>query len=569
MESLSHHQVVVLFLALGIMLGAARLLGELAHRFRQPSVLGELIAGVLIGPTILGNLAPGVSEFLFPSQGPNAIAISAITTLAAVLFLLVAGMEVDLSIARRQGKVAPRVSLAGILVSFSTGLSVAWFLPEYLGRHEGADPVIFALFFATALSISALPVIAKTLMDLDLYRSDLGMIIISAAIVDDLVGWLVFAVILGLMGGTYAGAGAIAGTVLMTLLFAGAMLTVGRALIHRAWPVVQAYTRWPGGVLGFALVIALFGAAAAEWIGIHAIFGSFLAGVAIGDSSHLRERTRVTIEHFVSFIFAPVFFASIGLRVDFLAHFNLPLVVLVLAIACTCKLLGAMLGARWGGLPAREAWAVGFAMNSRGAMEIILGLLALEAGIIGQDLFVALVVMAIATSMMSGPMMRFVLKSAHRRKLQDVLSAKLFLANIQGTTPREVILEMTTLAGEAAGLDAHALDEAVWARESLMSTGIGNGVALPHARIPGLRAPFVAVGISQVGIDFDAPDDKFAQVIFLILTPEEDAGAQLEIAADIARLFRNPNMLNLLSRSTKFTNFLGYVRSEEGEASEH
>lgn len=562
MESMSHQHVVVLFLALGLLLGVARILGELAHHCRQPAVLGELLAGVLLGPTILGNLAPGVSAYVFPTHGPNAIALSAITTLAVVLFLLVAGMEVDLSIVRRQGRVAPRVSAVGIGFSFVIGFAVAWYFPSAMGRVAAADPFIFALFFATALSISALPVIAKTLMDLDLYRTDLGMVIVSAAIVDDLVGWMVFAVILGLMGGGAIGVGAIAATILMTLLFAGAMLTVGRMLIHRAWPFVQAYTRWPGGVLGFALVIALFGAAAAEWIGIHAIFGSFLAGVAIGDSSHLRERTRVTIEHFVSFIFAPVFFASIGLRVDFLAHFNLPLVLSVLAIACACKLLGGMLGARWGGMPARESWAIGFAMNSRGAMEIILGLLALEAGIIGPQLFVALVVMAIVTSMMSGPLMRLTLRSAKKRHLPEVLTAKLFLPDLKATTRQAAIDEMAALAAGFAGLNIADVAAAVWAREETMSTGIGNGVALPHARLEGLRAPVVVAGLSLKGIDFDAPDDQLAEVLFLMLIPHDDPGAQLELAADIARLFRHPETLLLARQARKYTDFLSLMKSE-------
>lgn len=166
------------------------------------------------------------------------------------------------------------------------------------------------------------------------------------------------------------------------------------------------------GVLSFALTLALLGAAFTEWIGIHAIFGSFIVGVAIGDSSHLHERTRETIGHFVSFIFAPVFFASIGLKLNFLIHFDFPLVVTVLTIACVCKLAGGTMGARWGGMPLREAWAVGFAMNSRGAMEIILGLLALEAGVIEQQLFVALVTMAIVTSMISGPAIRLILRPA-------------------------------------------------------------------------------------------------------------------------------------------------------------
>lgn len=409
-ENLTAENITVLFLALGVFLGTAHLLGEMARRIRQPAVFGELLAGVLLGPTVLGNIAPGFSAFLFPSSGHSAIALQAIVTLAVVLFLLMAGMEVDLSTIWRQRSLGFKIGVAGMLVPFLLGFVMAWFVPAASGRNADTDRLFFALFFATAISISALPVIAKTLMDMNLYRSELGMAIISAAIFNDLVGWIIFAVILGMMGSASGHANHFLTTITLTLVFAGAMLSIGRWWIHRSLPFLLKHTRQPGGVLGFALTLALLGAAFTEWIGIHAIFGSFLVGVAIGDSSHIQQRIRDTISNFVSFIFAPVFFASIGLKVDFMAHFDLPLVLMVLLIACVCKIPGAMLGARWGGMNKRDAWAVGFAMNSRGAMEIILGLLALNAGIIGQRLFVALVIMAIVTSMMSGPLMRVVLK---------------------------------------------------------------------------------------------------------------------------------------------------------------
>jgi Kef-type K+ transport system membrane component KefB len=561
MENLTPQNVTVLFLSLGFLLGAAWILGELAQRLRQPSVLGELLAGVLLGPTVLGSIAPKWSALLFPLQGPNAIALETITTLAVVLFLLVAGMKVVLSTVWRQGKVALRVSVSGIAFPFFLGFTAAWIVPRALGRHTDVDPLVFALFFAAALSISALPVIAKTLMDMDLYRSDLGMIVVSAAILNDLLGWIVFAVTLGLMGAMPGNNHNIALTIALTLAFAGAMLTIGRWLIHRALPFLQAYTRWPGGELSFALILALLGATVTEWIGIHAIFGAFLVGVAAGDSSHLRERTRVTIDQFVSFIFAPLFFASIGLKVNFLTHFDFSLVLTVLLIACVGKLSGGTLGARWGGMSSREAWAVGFAMNSRGAMEIILGTLALEAGIIRQSLFVALIIMAIVTSMMSGPVMRIILRPEKKRRLQDALSSKLFLRELPAFSRREAIHEMTAAACEAAGLDAQVVETAVWAREEALGTGVGNGVALPHARIDVLPKPLVVVGISDMGIDFDAPDDKLAQVIFLILTPANDPRAQLDIVSELARLFRDARMLERALRAKTFTDFLALLQA--------
>ena len=238
MQQLTAHDITVLFLSLGILLGTARLMGELAQRLHQPAVLGELLAGVLLGPTVLGTLAPAFSAFLFPAQGPSAIALNAITTLAIALFLMVAGIEVDLSTIWRQGKVGAKIGLASIAVPFLCGLAAAWLAPAALGRRPDADPLIFMLFVAIALSISALPVIAKTLMDMDLYRSDLGMVVISAAILNDLVGWIIFAVVLGMLGHADGNGNAIVMTITLTLAFSAAMLTLGRWLIHKTLPFV-------------------------------------------------------------------------------------------------------------------------------------------------------------------------------------------------------------------------------------------------------------------------------------------------------------------------------------------
>lgn len=565
MGSLSADNITVMFLALGILLGCARLLGELAQKFHQPAVLGELLAGVLLGPTVLGTIAPDLFGYLFPATGPNAIALGGITLLSVALFLLVAGLEVDLSTIGRQGKIAPWVSISGIVLPFAIGFAAAWIAPEMLGRHNGASPLIFALFLATALAISALPVIAKTLMDLDLYRTDFGMIIISAAIFDDLTGWIIFAIILGLMGTASDHSNNIVMTIVLTLAFAGFMLTAGRWLIHRTLPFLQAYSKRPGGVLSFAITLALLGAALAEWIGIHAIFGAFLVGVAVGASPHLREHTRTVLDKFVSSIFAPLFFASIGLKVNFVQHFDLALVVTIILIACVCKLAGGTIGARLGGMPKRDSWAVGFAMNARGAMEIVLGILALQAGIIDDRLFVALVVMAIFTSMISGPMIRVLLQLGKKKRLIDALSSKTFVRDIKSFSREGVIMELTESAALAAGLDQKAVYKAVWEREAALPTGIGKGIALPHARLAGITRPIVAIGISEAGVDFDAPDGEPAHVIFLILTHEDDPGAQLEISSEIAHLFREHDLTPPILRTKSYTEFLALLKNTLSE----
>lgn len=564
MQGLSHHEVTVLLAGLGVLLAAARLLGELARRFQLPAVFGEISAGILLGPTVLGTLAPELSNLLFPRSGGGALLLDGITTLAIVLFLLVAGMEADISTVWRQGRAVTTVGLAGILFPFATGFAAAWYLPELMGRDAATPPLLFALFIATALSISALPVIAKTLMDLDLYRSDLGMMIVAAAVFNDLVGWIIFAVILGMLGVTGSAGFSIGATIALTLIFAALMLTLVRWSIHRMLPWIQAHASWPGGQLGFTLSVALLGAAFTEWIGVHAIFGAFLVGVAMGDTPHFRERIRGVIDQFVSFFFAPLFFASIGLKVNFIAHFDPLLVAVVLIIACLGKVLGCGFGGRLAGLSHRESWAIGFGMNARGAMEIILGLLALRVGLINEPLFVALVVMAIATSLMSGPAIQHILRLKKPRRFINYLPTRA-LVRLEARTRDQAVVELAAVLGPLDGVRPETIIDAVLARERLMPTGLGSGVAVPHARLGGLSQPVVALGLSVGGIDFNAPDGKPAQFVLLILTPEDDNGAQVEILADIARTFRQREFRQAALEVTSMTEFLALVKSS-GEA---
>ncbi len=556
----------MIFLALGLLLLTARVLGEIARRFNQPAVLGELITGILLGPTVLGHLAPGAEIALFPTTGSQAEVFRGITQLGVVLFLLVVGMEVNLSAIFRQGRVAVSVSLMGMLAPFAAGYALALAAPAMLGMHAGADHQVFALFFGTAMSISALPVIAKTLMDINLFRSDLGMVVLSSAICNDLIGWIAFAVILGLAG-LHAGGGdhqigdSVLTTVGLTLLYITVALTAGRWLLHRILPWIHAHLSWPGGVLGFTLSLALLGAALMEYIGIAAIFGSFLVGVALGDSYHLRERTRAVLEQFISFFFAPLFFASIALRVDFVQNFDVVVVGTVLLIACAGKILGCAAGARWAGMAPRESWAVGMAMNSRGAMEIILGTLALGAGIIQERTFVALVVMALVTSMLAGPSILRILKRKRARRFSDHLTPRGFALALKACTNTDAIRELAALAAPITGGDALAIANAVLEREASMPTGLGNHLAVPHARLPGLAQPVVVVGLARAGIPFGAPDGEPAHIVVLLLTATDDDGAQLELLADVAATFKSLAARAQAEAVGSYTEFLALVRT--------
>lgn len=561
MASLTHHELTMFFLAIGILLACARGLGELASRYRQPAVLGEILAGILLGPTVFGTLAPEWSAALFPSEGGFPIAMDGITALAIALFLLVAGMEVDLSTVFRQGIAALSVGFVGMTVPFAVGFSSGWFLPELFGAEPSSDRLVFAMFLGTALSISALPVIIKTLIDLNLFRSDIGMLIVASAILLDLVGWNLFALVLGLAGADKGGPG-IGQTIGLTVLFVILMLTVGRWLIDLTLPWVQAHTSYPGGVLGFCLTGALLSSAFTEWVGIHAIFGAFIFGVAFGDSRHLRMQTRTTLEQFISFIFAPLFFASIGLKVNFIERFDILLVVLVLFISTVGMVVGARTGARMAGVPPRESWAVGFGMNARGAMEIILGLLALKAGIIGERLFVALVVMALVTSMTSGTALQWLLQRRRSKRFTDHLSSRGYIKALAATDRLGAIQELARAACEGTSLKHEVVAESAWQREQIASTGLTHGLAVPHARIEGILTPIIAVGVAKKGVDFDSLDGKPAQLIFLIVTPKSDMQAQLDMLADIGHTFQKPDFVERVLKSAGYTEFLALIKSE-------
>ena len=563
METIHPNTFTVLLLSLALLLGAARVFGELAQRLRQPAVVGELLAGVLLGPTVLGSVAPEVNGFLFPPSGPSALALNTITGVAVTLFLLVAGLEVDLSNVWRKGWVGLKVGVASIVIPFAAGFLAAWNLPSFFGAQTDVAPLLFALFLAIAMSISALPVIVKTLRDMDLYRSDFGVVVVSAAIFNDLVGWIVFAVLLGMIDNVADAGHGITLTVILALGFVLLVFTIGRKLIHRILPYVQAYTWWPGGEIGFVVILTLLGAAFTEWIGIHAIFGAFFIGMAVGDSPYLRRRSRYILDQFVSSVFSPIFFASIGLKVNFIAHFDGTLVVIVLVIACTCKLIGGALGAKWGRMRHREALAVGFAMNSRGAMEIILGLLALERGIIHQELFVALVITAILTSMMSGPMMQLILHPVRKARLEDSFRSGLFLPGMEAGSMKAVIEEMAAAVDRVfkGRLEPHSINWVHCAPEDVACAAVVNDVVLLAAGVDDISRPYVVTGVSTSGIGMSSQDAPRAHVVFLILSPKNDPGIRGDMVAELSLLYRDPLMIEQTLQARSFTEFLALIRT--------
>ncbi|MGA2415126.1 MAG: cation:proton antiporter [Candidatus Sulfotelmatobacter sp.] len=557
MPHLSPHDVMTMFMALATLLGCAKLAAELMQKIGQPSILGEISVGIFLGPTVLGHYRPHLYETLFPTTGPMPIVLDTVTTLGVVFFLLTAGLEIDLRSIFRQGKSALLVSIFGVAFPFAAGFLAASTFPEYMGAASsgGENILIFALFVGTALSISALPVIAKILMDLNLLRTEVGTVIISSAMFDDLVGWILFSFVLGMLhppAGSTPSAG-VKHTIVLVLAFVGLTLTLGRWLIDKILPVLQAHTTWPGGVLGFVFTLTLAGAAFTEYAGIHAVFGAFVIGIAIGESSHLRKRTSEHIHQIVTNVFAPFFFASIGLRTNFAANFHLGLSLTVIGVACVGKLVGAGWGARLGGMDKTSSLVVGLAMNARGAMEIILGILALQAGLIRETMFVALVIMALFTSLLSAPAINFLVSRRRKLTLKDTVEAKLFLPHLAAKTRLGALKEMCEVAADAVSNAPERLFRLVSERERVLASGWENELAVPYARVNGLTRPLVVVAKTE-GIDFDARDGKPARLIMLILTGDNQS--QHDLLGDASELFSHKEAVD---RAVDAKNFVELV----------
>ena len=405
MSTLSSHEMLVVFLGIAVLVGVARTLGEFVEKFGQPAVVGELLTGILLGPSIMGAVAPDLIGSLFPRTGPPATVLDGLAGLSVVLLLLLAGLEIELSYVFQQIRSALLTSLLGFVFPFTAGFAAAWLMPSMLVPADGIPRFVFALFFGTALAITGLPVIAKTLLDLNLFKSKIGLLVMTCAMILDVVGFALFSVVMGLAGDEGASYWHVVRIVGFTAAFVLLTLTLWRWALNHVIHWAHRRLKKPVGALGLVFALTLLSSSATEWIGIHAIFGAFLAGIAIGDSQHLSETARNSIKQIVMSFFAPLYFASLGLRIDFASHFDVPLVLTVMALGSMTKILGNGLGSYWSGLPLRQAAAVGFGLNAGGIMQIVFAILAFQKGVIQESLLVAFILMSVATSILSGPMM--------------------------------------------------------------------------------------------------------------------------------------------------------------------
>lgn len=410
----SHHDILVLLVQVALLLLTARVMGELAQRFNQPTVVGELLAGILLGPSLLSGLIPEVGAWIVPQTPVQGYLLEVISLLGALFLLLITGLEMDLGLIRRQARTALGVSFGGVTVSFIAGVVMGMLIPDDF-LVDPQQRMVFALFVATSLAISAIPVVAKVLMDLGVIRRTVGQTIIAAGMIDDTIGWILLSIIAGLAAGEAVTVSHLVRSVGEVVLFMGLSFTLGRVLVERAVRFTQDTMTGRDRILALMVVLMFGWSAFAQLLNIEAVLGAFVVGILLGQIRTLPPEPVHTLERIALGVFAPIFFAVAGLKVNLVRLLEprlLSITIMFIVVAALAKIIGTYLGARYIG--GRDHWmslSFGAGLTARGAIGIIIASVGLSLGILNQDMFSVIVVMSIGTSVIAPVMLRWVLSN--------------------------------------------------------------------------------------------------------------------------------------------------------------
>ena len=409
---LDEHSLLVFWCQILLVLVLARSGGYLLRRLGQPRVIGELLAGVALGPSLLGRVWPDGFEWLFPASERQAGLLLGLAWIGIVFLLGSTGAEIDLAAIGVQGRAAVTTTVGSLLVPLAMGAGVAMLIPtSYVG--EGTTRFVFASFFAVAFAISSLPVAARILGDLGILSTPVAQLALGVATANDVVGWLLLGMVTGLSEAGPFSPGALGAALAVVSVLAVVVIRFGPRALDRVADELQ---RRDGGPAAEASVIAIAIIAvgmATHAIGIEVVIGAFIAGIAIGASKLRRRPGFGAIEVVTNGVFAPLFFAIAGIRVD-LSELRSPSVLgLTLAVtgaATVAKVGGSYVGGRLGRLDHRDSLGLGFILNARGALEIVVATVGLSLGVIDTTIYTVIVVMALTTTAIAAPLITWTLR---------------------------------------------------------------------------------------------------------------------------------------------------------------
>jgi len=431
-EALFLAQIVLLLLV-------GRLVGEAMQRIGQPAVMGQMIAGILLGPSVFGAIWPEAQRAVFAADPRQQSMIDGVSELGILMLLLLTGMETDLRLVKKAGRAAISASAAGIALPFACGFALGELLPAAMVPKPD-ERIVTSLFLGTALSIASVKIVATVVREMGFMRRNVGITLVASAIIDDTVGWVIVSITLGLAVRGQVDALALSQSVLGTVIFLVASFTLGRRLVF-------SIIRWTndnfiGEVPVVTAILIIMGTMAltTHLIGVHTVLGAFVAGILVGESPILTRHIDEQLRGLVVALFMPIFFSLAGLHAD-LTHLGNPtlffLTIGLILIASLGKFSGAFVGGALGGLSAGESLALGCGMNARGSTEVIIASIGLSTGALSQDLFTMIVAMAVVTTMAMPPTLRWAfsrlpLRRDERDRIErEAFEATGFVTNIE------------------------------------------------------------------------------------------------------------------------------------------
>lgn len=407
-----NQEILALLIQITILLLTARLFGEFAQRLRQPAVLGEILAGIVLGPSLLGNLLPFLHGWVIPDTETQKNLLEVITLIGALFLLLITGLETDLQLIKHHAKKTFGIAIGELPFSLVCGFVFGFFIPDSL-LIDPDQRIIFALFIAIAISLSAIPVIAKVLMDLKLIRRDIGQITLAVGMFDDTVAWILLSIVLGLLSGGAVSVGTIGFSFLKVILFFGISFFAGKTIVKYLVEATQNKVISRDKILTLIIVVAFGLGALAQLIELESVLGAFIAGIIFSQLPSVPKESINKIESITFGVFAPIFFAGAGLKVNIIDLFRPDLIIigaLLIVVAVLSKFIGAYIGARL--FAKTDHWTAlsfGAGLNARGAIQIIIATIGLSFGVLSQEIYSLIIITAVVTSLMAPVMLRWTL----------------------------------------------------------------------------------------------------------------------------------------------------------------
>lgn len=554
MIGIDETNIFYLLLQLSIIFILTNFINSFLKKINQPTITGDLLVGIVLGPTILGSFFPKIYNFIFPQNLVQVAMLDTLGWFGLFLVLLSTGIEVDFSSIWKQRKNAIVISTLDIIVPIIFSMTFIYFLPSRYFEFSD-NKFITSFFISVIMTISALPIAIRALREVGIMKSDLGFLIISALTINDIIGWIVFTLLLSLFSMKFFDWEIAVKITLYTGVFTFLALNIGKKVVN--WLFSKVVNQDSDGVQGVLAVLIstgiVFGLITLE-IGIHTLFGFFIAGIVAGDSPIFTKSARNTVHNFVYSIFASLFFVNIGLKINFFESFNLFLALFITFVGVAGRYLGAWIGSTLSkNIKYRNI--ISIAHTPGGEMHIVVSLIALSFGLLNKELFVAIVFAAILSSIINGPWLAIASKRFnYLESFQVLVYPGIKLEAQYKEQAISKLLEFLKLEYREANILENILD-----REEVACSGLENSIAIPKGDLEDESKTKIIYARLENAINWNSLDGRLTKNIFLILTSRKEQENQIKIVKKIANFSKKCDIINDLNTLTTEKDIQKYI----------